>query len=68
MEFFWADGDRVNSREELNAMEMAVRTASQSGNGAIICGKNNGHGNQMIFPSIEDSYQCYNSLFSGKSS
>ena len=38
VEFLWADGDSVQSREELNAMEHAVRTASQSG-GAVICGK-----------------------------
>lgn len=39
VEFLWADGDSVQSREELNAMEHAVRTASQSGAGAVICGK-----------------------------
>ena len=38
VEFLWADGDSVQSREELNAMEHAVRTASQSGAGAVICG------------------------------
>ena len=38
VEFLWADGDRVESRQEMEAMESAVRSACQSGAGAVVCG------------------------------